>query len=115
MHSIYALHWRYQIEDIFKAAEDGDPEPLDEYLKNGGDINARDPRHGLTLYQIAVAHHNIAFAKAVAAKPGFNPFLRDFYDRTALDIAHATSNSTMIDLVMSNLALPENDDDAPSI
>jgi ankyrin repeat protein len=107
VNSIFDPYYMYQINEIFKAAERGDVKELSDYLENGGNINAQDPVFGLTIFQVAIANHNVDFARAVGGSPNFDPFQRDKAGRSALDIAHATGNSTMVDIVLQHLGLDD--------
>lgn len=107
MTSIFQLYWMFQIKDIFKAAENGDIQALESFKFEGGDVNSFEPVHKLSLYQIALLRNQAAFAKAVATSEGFNPFHKDAFGRSALDIAHETGNSTLTDLVMDHLGLDD--------
>lgn len=105
MNSIFDLYWMYQVQEIFKAAERGDIEELEAYKAAGGSVNACEPVNRRSLYQIALLKHNIDFARAVAKSEGFNPFHTDGFGRSALDIAEATGNATLQDLVLEHLGL----------
>ena len=97
-------------QDLFRAAENGDVNTVEEVIKSGRDINARDSEYGNTALIIAAGAGNVEIVKLLL-DAGADIGATGFFEITAVRAASGNEHWDIVKLLKNAKA----DKDAPLI